>query len=76
MRKRAVAVTPEELERIDPANERELRALRHNLTQVQREGISVRETADAERRVLEESLSWRVTRPLRRAAGLLRRAHR
>jgi SAM-dependent methyltransferase len=73
MRKRDVSVTPEELERIDPSDEREIRALRHNLRQVQREGVSVRETGDAQRRAFEQSLSWRLTRPLRRAARLLRR---
>lgn len=73
MRKRDVSVTPDALERIDPADEREIRALRHNLRQVQREGVFVRETGDAERRALEQSLSWRLTRPLRTVARLLRR---
>lgn len=75
MRKRDVNVTPEDLERIEPGDERELRALRHNLRQVQREGVLVRESAEAARRALEESWSWRLTRPLRRAADLLRREH-
>jgi SAM-dependent methyltransferase len=73
MRKRDVDVSPEDLERIDPSDERELRALRHNLKQVQREGILVRELAEAERRAIEQSWSWRLTRPLRAAADLLRR---
>jgi SAM-dependent methyltransferase len=75
MRKRDIDVTPEELERIEPGDERELRALRHNLRQVQREGVLVRERGEAERRALEESWSWRLTRPLRRAADVLRREH-
>jgi SAM-dependent methyltransferase len=73
MRKRDVRVTPEELERIDPRDEREIRALRHNLSQVQREGVLVREAGTAERRALEQSWSWRLTRPLRAVGRLLRR---
>jgi SAM-dependent methyltransferase len=73
MRRRDVEVTPEELARIDPGEERELRALRHNLQQVQREGLLVRQAAEAEREAMEQSLSWRVTRPLRAAANVLRR---
>jgi SAM-dependent methyltransferase len=73
MRKRDVDVTPGELERIDPADERELRALRHNLRQVQRESLEVQEACAAELRALEQSWSWRLTRPLRAAARLLRR---
>ena len=73
MRKRDVRVTPEELERIDPSDEREIRALRHNLSQVQREGVRVREAVTVERRALEQSWSWRLTRPLRAVGRLLRR---
>jgi SAM-dependent methyltransferase len=73
MRKRDVAVTREELERIDPGDERELRALRHNLRQVQRESLQVQEAGAAKLRALEQSWSWRLTRPLRAAAKLLRR---
>jgi SAM-dependent methyltransferase len=73
MRKRDTNPTPEELERIDPSDRREILALRHNLRQVQREGVQVREAGAAELRALEHSLSWRLTRPLRGAAQLLRR---
>lgn len=73
MRKREGSPTPEELERIDPSEEREIRSLRHNLTQVQREGVAVREAFAAEVQALEESLSWRLTRPLRAAGRWLRR---
>jgi SAM-dependent methyltransferase len=73
MRKRDVSITAEDLERIDPRDEREIRALRHNLRQVQREGVLVREAATAERRALEQSWSWRLTRPVRAVGRLLRR---
>jgi SAM-dependent methyltransferase len=66
LRKRDVALTAEDLAR--PADDpREVLALQHNLTQVERD----REAAIAEvRRSYEASVSWRVTRPLRRAAIL------
>jgi SAM-dependent methyltransferase len=73
MRKREVSPTPEDLERIDPHDERELRALRHNLRQVQREGVMVRAAHEAQLRALEQSKSWRVTRPLRGLGRLLKR---
>jgi SAM-dependent methyltransferase len=83
LRKRDVEVTAEELARLsdDP---REIAALRHNLKQVQRElemALSEgEEHTEAERRRYEEtrsefenSLSWRVTGPLRAARRLSRR---
>ena len=73
MRRRDVRPTPEELERIDPHEERELVALRHNLRQVQREGVDVREAWAAELRALQQSWSWRLTRPLRELGRLLTR---
>jgi SAM-dependent methyltransferase len=73
MRRRDVSVTPEDLERINPGDERELVALRHNLRQVQREGVLVQEAHAAELRALEQSRSWRLTRPLRGVGQLLRR---
>jgi SAM-dependent methyltransferase len=73
MRRRDLSPTPEDLARIDPSDEREIRALRHNLRQVQHEGMRVREAHAAELRALEESWSWRLTRPLRRVGGLLKR---
>jgi SAM-dependent methyltransferase len=74
MRRREVRVTPEDLERIDPRDERELRALRHNLRQVQREGVLVQQAHAAELRDLEQSRSWRLTRPLRALGRLLKRS--
>jgi SAM-dependent methyltransferase len=73
MRKRDVSIGAEDLERIDPRDEREIQALRHNLRQVQREGVLVREAAAAERRALEQSWSWRLTRPLRAVGRVLSR---
>jgi SAM-dependent methyltransferase len=73
LRRRDVTPTPEELERIDPRDERELRALRHNLRQVQREGVLVQQAHAAELRELEQSRSWRLTRPLRALGRLLKR---
>jgi SAM-dependent methyltransferase len=75
MRKRDTNPTPEALERIDPRDEREILALRHNLRQVQREGVHVREASAAQLRALEDSVSWRLTRPLRGLARLLKRRH-
>ena len=61
LRRRDVQITAEELAR--PAQDpREWAALRHNLVQAERERvIAVEET----RRRYEQSLSWRVTRPIR-----------
>ena len=43
LRKRAIQITAEELERIDPADEREIEALRHNLRQLHHESQTARE---------------------------------
>ena len=73
LRRRDLTPTPEDLERIDPRDERELRALRHNVRQVQREGVLVQQAHAAELRELEQSRSWRLTRPLRELGRLLKR---
>jgi SAM-dependent methyltransferase len=73
MRRRDVSPIPEELERIDPRDEREVRALQHNLRQVQREGVLVREAHAARLREYEQSRTWRLTRPLRGVARRFRR---
>jgi SAM-dependent methyltransferase len=67
LRKRDVQLTAEELEQ--PADDpREYRALRYNLRQVQRE----REAVEAiMRRMYEDSLSWRLTRPVRAGARMV-----
>jgi SAM-dependent methyltransferase len=66
LRRRDVPVSVAELAR--PAEDpREWAAMRHNLVQVERERVIA---ADEIRRRYEESLSWRLTRPLR---GLRRR---
>jgi SAM-dependent methyltransferase len=55
----------EELERVDPGEPREIKALQHNLRQIQREAAALRAG-------FESSYSWRLTAPLRR----LRRGRR
>jgi SAM-dependent methyltransferase len=75
LRKRDVEISVEEL--AEPAGDpREYRSVRHNLRQAQRE-IELtqqrgREELEEMRRGYEESLSWRVTRPLRAAGRLVR----
>jgi SAM-dependent methyltransferase len=83
LRKRAVELTPADLERIDPANEREAAALARNLDFVQREVSGLRAGAEQlEReyarlseahRLVVGSRSWSLTEPLRRAASRVRR---
>jgi SAM-dependent methyltransferase len=84
MRKRDVELTTEELERPDD-DPREYRALRHNLSQVQREVSELLQRERRERELrqahernvseYEQSLSWRLTRALR-AGGQLARSIR
>jgi SAM-dependent methyltransferase len=54
LRKRPVQLTPEDLERPEPGEPRELEALRHNVRQLSRELVE-----------LQASRSWQLTRPLR-----------
>lgn len=75
LRKRDIEVTPEELER--PSDDpREYLAMRHNLRQAQQEiELTQRQQAarlDELRREYEQSLSWRLTRPLREARRMIR----
>lgn len=82
LRKREVALTPEDVAR--PADDaREYVALRHNLSQVQREihfyqqALEVVQRRAAERvedlrRSYETSSSWRITEPLRKALSTMR----
>lgn len=72
LRKRDVEVSVAELER--PADDpREYAALRHNLLQVQRELEMVQSTLREQLRAeYEQSLSWRLTLPLRLARRKLR----
>ena len=75
MRKRDVELTTEDLER--PADDpREHLAARHNIRQLQRELERAQHERTAEvaavRREYEDSLSWRVTRPLRALAHRFR----
>jgi SAM-dependent methyltransferase len=85
LRKREVELTTDDLERPED-DPREYLALRHNLRQLQRElelaRRQARELVERERAVelnelrreYEESASWKVTRPLRIAARLVRTA--
>jgi SAM-dependent methyltransferase len=88
MRKRNVELTTEDIER-PSSDPREYAAVRHNVRQLQRELVDelaflhsldeearTDQAAAYERRIreYEESLSWRVSRPLRRAARVARRA--
>jgi SAM-dependent methyltransferase len=83
LRKRPVELSTDDIER--PSDDpREYAAVHHNLVQLQREIVKTRlelaaaeeeRTHDYERRIdeYERSLSWRLTRPMREAAGALRR---
>jgi len=75
LRKKEVAVSPRLLE--EPGSDpREIRALAHNVEQLQRESAELERMNEHSRDLLaqiERSLSWRVTRPLRRLSGLFPR---
>lgn len=58
LRKKAVTLGPDDLERVDPGEPREVVALQHNVLQLRRE-----------LEVLQASRSWRLTRPLRAVAS-------
>jgi len=85
LRKKPVTPTREELERIRPDEPREIAALRHNIGQLQAEARTLRHNlgqlqAEVRRsrhlgalaQMYETSLSWRVTRPVRRARAVFR----
>jgi SAM-dependent methyltransferase len=76
MRRREVELTPEDLERPED-DPREHAALRHNIRQIQREVAYLTAQRDAVERAVrqeyENSLSWRLTKPLREARLALRR---
>ncbi len=70
MRKRALSLTVADLEAIDPAEPREIDALRHNIAQIEhRHRDAVLESRRLAQQLSEvlESHSWRLTRPLRAA---------
>jgi len=75
MRKQDVKLTSEDFER-PSSDPREYRAQQHALRQAQREGVALavenRQLERAIRSEYEQSLSWRVTKPLRRVAALAR----
>ncbi|MCB0875860.1 MAG: class I SAM-dependent methyltransferase [Solirubrobacterales bacterium] len=77
LRKRDVSITPDELMAPASCDEREMRALRHNLIQLQREATRLRDEVEAWQENVAEvqrSLSWRMTAPLRRARGVIGRS--
>lgn len=55
----------DDLLRVDPADDREVRALQHNLAQVQREAAATAAELERTVRGYEMSRSWRLTAPLR-----------
>jgi SAM-dependent methyltransferase len=65
-RPRAGALSVEDLRRADPGDEREVRALRHNVAQLQRESAAADAALERAVRGYEDSRSWRLTAPLRR----------
>jgi SAM-dependent methyltransferase len=71
LRRRDVTLTTEGLEK--PADDpREYRALRHNLRHVEGELLKIARREQEVRRQYEDSLSWKVTRPLRAGATRMR----
>jgi SAM-dependent methyltransferase len=69
LRKRAGRIAPDELERPEPEEPRELDALRANVASLRRELALKIE-------VYETSLSWRVTTPIRKLGAVVRRIRR
>jgi SAM-dependent methyltransferase len=90
MRKRPGTFTPDELEALEPGEDRELAALRHNVRQLHGEVAEHRanllaeidslrrHAAELQRAVdgLQGSLTWRATAPLRRLGRRLRAVRR
>ena len=72
-RPKPAAPSRDELERIDPAEPREISALRHNVRQLQRESAQARSQLDSTVAGFETSRSWRLTAPLRRITARLGR---
>jgi ubiquinone/menaquinone biosynthesis C-methylase UbiE len=67
LRPRPVELTPPDLEREDPEDERYLQARRYQLDLLRAEGEELKRRHER----LTSSASWRLTAPLRRAKGLL-----
>jgi SAM-dependent methyltransferase len=68
MQRREVDLTVEDLERPDD-DPREIAALGHNVRQLQREIEALTNRVTEVRRAYEGTISWRLTRPLRRGSG-------
>lgn len=58
LRRKVVDLSPDDLERLEPGEHREVAALQHNVGQLRRQLVEV-----------EASRSWRLTRPLRTVAA-------
>ncbi len=71
LRKRDVELTVADLERPED-DPREYAALRHSLRQVQRELELAQRARGAEQVDYADTLSWRITRPLRAAGRVVR----
>lgn len=73
LRAREVELTPEQLEREDPDDRRYYDARRYQFELLRAEGEELRRRARRRQEELEQSASWRLTAPLRRAKALLTR---
>lgn len=75
-RPRPVAPSRTELERVDPAEVREITALQHNIRQLQRESAAIAASSRESAAIaawFERSRSWRITAPLRWLGDRVRR---
>lgn len=70
LRRKPVQLSVEDLKRLEPGDEREIKALAHNVEQLRRETLLLR----AEIEKLYASNSMRVTKPMRRAKEIIDRS--
>jgi hypothetical protein len=68
LRRRPVSLSTGDLERLEPDEPRELTAMQHHIAQLQREALILRQQNE----MFRSSLSWKVTKPLRRARQRIR----
>ena len=79
LRKRNVDLQPQDLERPEPGEPRELEAVRHNVRQLSQEIVFLHRERDHFRALAETfrtSRSWRVTRPMRALATVANKLRR
>lgn len=75
LRKRPGRFTVEDLTRLEPGEPREIAALQHNVAQLRDDTLRLREALARRNELfatLENTVSWRLTAPLRAAGRLLR----